>query len=65
VGHDILQMLLVMAAEVGKGVVLGLSALGPLQQDLTVQGTTSNTEPKGYSKDDIAALMGLPEINEE
>jgi hypothetical protein len=53
-----------MAAEVGKGIALRLSALGPFQQDLTVQGTTSNTEPKGYSKDDVAALMDFLGIND-
>jgi hypothetical protein len=55
-GHDVSPVSSVMAAEVGKGVVLGLrlSALRPLRQDLAAhQGMTSKMEPKGYTKDDI------------
>jgi hypothetical protein len=55
---------LVMAAEVGKGIALELGALGPLQQDLTAHGTTSETELKGYSKDDVPTLMGFSGIND-
>ncbi len=47
-----------------KGVALGLSTLRLLRQDLAVQGTTSKTEPKGYTKDDVAALMGFLGIND-
>ncbi len=63
-GHNVSCVSSVMAAEVGKGVALGLSALGPLRQDLVMQGTTSKMEPKGYTKDDIAALLGFLGIND-
>ena len=46
-----------MATEVGKGVELGLRAMGHLQRETFQRGEGYDTETKGYTKDDIAALM--------
>ena len=48
-----------MAIEVGKGVALGLCATGHLQRDLSQSMGGHDFEAKGYSKDDIAALMAF------
>jgi len=53
------QMPALMATEVGKGVALGLRAMGHLQRDLSQSGGGHDSETKGYSKDDIAALMAF------
>ena len=53
------QVSSLMATEVGKGVALGLRAMGHLQQDLSQLRGGYDTEAKGYTKDDIAALMGF------
>jgi hypothetical protein len=63
-GPDVSLISSVMAAKVGKGVAPGLSTLRPLRQDLAAQGMTSKTEPKGYTKDDVVALMGFLGIND-
>jgi hypothetical protein len=57
--HDITQVSAMMAAEVGKGVGLGSCTLAPLQQDKSAQGWTSDSDDKGYTKDNIALLMGF------
>ncbi len=48
-----------MATEIGKGVVLGLWAISQLQRDPSRLGGGYNAETKGYTKDNIAALMGF------
>ncbi len=53
------QVSALMATEVGKSVALGLRAMGHLQQDPSQLGGGYDTETKGYTKDDIAALMGF------
>jgi hypothetical protein len=53
------QVSALMAAEVGKGVALGLRAMGHLQRDLSQPGGGYDSEAKGYTKDDIAAVMGF------
>jgi hypothetical protein len=53
------QVSALMATKVGKGVALGLRAMGHLRRDPSQLGGGYYTEPKGYTKDDIAALMGF------
>jgi len=53
------QVSALMTTEVGKGVALGLRAMGHLQRDLSQPGGGNVSEAKGYTKDDIAALMGF------
>ena len=53
------QVSALMATEVGKGVALGLRAVGHLQRDPSQLGGGYDTKPKGYTKDDIAAPMGF------
>ena len=53
------QVSALMATEVGKGVALGLRAVGHLQRDPSQLGGGYDTEPKGYTKYDIAAPMGF------
>jgi hypothetical protein len=49
------------AAELGKGVALGLKALGPMKTPLMTQGGTTDTKGKQlYGEEDIAALFGSP-----
>ena len=48
-----------MATKVGKGVALGLRAMGHLQRDLSQPGGGYDSETKGYTNDDIAAVMGF------
>ncbi len=48
-----------MANEVGKGVALGLQAIGHLQRDPIQAGGGYETKTKGYTKDNIAAIMGF------
>jgi len=50
------QVSALMATEVGKGVALGLRAMGHLQRDLSQPGGDNDSEAKGYTKDDIAAV---------
>ncbi len=58
--HDQAQVSAIMASEVGKGVALGLRAAGHLHRDATNIGGGYDSEGgKGYTKDDIAALMGF------
>ena len=58
--HDQAQVSAIMASEVGKGVALGLRAAGHLHRDATNIGGGYNSEGgKGYTKDDIATLMGF------
>ena len=53
------QVSALVATKVGKGVALGLRAMGHLQRDPSQLGGGYDTETKGYTKDDIAALMGF------
>ncbi len=53
------QVSALMATKLGKGVALGLRAMGHLQRDLSQLGGGYDTETKGYTKDNIAALMGF------
>ncbi len=53
------QVSAIMANEVGKGVALGLWAIGHLQRDPTQAGGGYETKTKGYTKNDIAAIMGF------
>jgi hypothetical protein len=47
----------------GKGVALGLTALGPLKMPLVTQGGTTDTKDKTlYGEEDIAALMGFSNV---
>jgi len=58
--HDQAKFLALMASEVGKGVALGLRAVGHGNRDPTHMGGGYDTDTgKGYTKDDIAALMGF------
>jgi hypothetical protein len=58
--HDHAQVSAIMASEVGKGVALGLRAAGHLHRDATNIGGGYDSEGgKGYTKDDIAMLMGF------
>ncbi len=57
--QDVMQVTALMATEVGKGMALGLQSLAPLHQDTTSQKGRSDNEGKGYTSDDIAALMGF------
>ncbi len=58
--HDPMQVSAMMATEVGKGVVLGLRAVGHLQRDTSQLGGGYEAETnKRYTKDDIAAIMGF------
>ena len=52
------QMSAIMATEVGKGVALGLRAMGHLQRDPSQLGGGIDSETKGYTKDDIWAVLG-------
>jgi hypothetical protein len=57
--HDAMQVSAMMATKVGKGVALGLQAMGQLQRDPSqLGGGGYKGDTKGYTKDDIAALMG-------
>jgi hypothetical protein len=53
------QVSALMATEVGKGVALGLRAMGHLQRDSSQPGGGYDSEAKGYTKVDIAAVMGF------
>ncbi len=55
--NDPTQVSAIMANKVGKGVALGLRAIGHLQRDPTQEGGGYDTKTKGYTKDDIAAIM--------
>jgi hypothetical protein len=58
--HDQAQVLAIMASEVGKGVAMGLQAAGHLHRDATNIGGGYDSEGgKGYTKDNITALMGF------
>jgi hypothetical protein len=58
--HDHAQLSALMASEVGKGVALGLRAVGHGNREPTHMGGGYDTDVgKGYTKDDIAALMGF------
>ncbi len=48
-----------MATEVGKGVALGLRAMDQLQRDPSQLGGRNDADTKGYTNDDIMALMGF------
>ncbi len=51
------------AAELGKGVALGLHALSPFKTPAVAQGGLGDTETKkGYGEEDIAALMGFSHV---
>jgi hypothetical protein len=50
-------------AELGKGVVLGLKALGPMKTPLvTLGGTTYTNNKQLYGEEDIAALMAFSNV---
>jgi len=52
------------AADIGKGVALGLKALGGPMAATQAQGTTKEGEEKmRYSDDDIAAIMGFSHVH--
>jgi hypothetical protein len=53
------QVSALMATKVGKGVALGLRAMCHLQRDLSQPGGGYDSETKGYTNDDIAAVMGF------
>ncbi len=53
------QVSAIMVNKVGKGVALGLRAIGHLQRDQTQAGGGYKTKTKGYTKDDIVAIMGF------
>ncbi len=55
--NDPTQVSAIMANEVGKGVALGLWAIGHLQRDPTQVGGGYETKTKGYTKDDIMVIM--------
>jgi hypothetical protein len=58
--HDQAQVSAIMASEVGKGVALGLRVAGHLHRDATNIGGGYNSKGgKGYTKDNIATLMGF------
>jgi hypothetical protein len=57
--HGATQVSAMMATEVKKGVALGLRAMGQLQRDPSQLGGGYKGDTKGYTKDDIAALMGF------
>jgi hypothetical protein len=58
--HDQAKLSALMASEVGKGVALGLRAVGHGNRNPTHMGGGYDTDiGKGYTKDDIAALMGF------
>ena len=51
------------AADIGKGVALGLKALGGTMAATQAQGSTKESEEKTrYSDDDIAAIMGFSHV---
>ena len=58
--QDHAQLSALMASEVGKGVALGLRAVGQCSRDpMHIGGGYDTDIGKGYTKDDIAALMGF------
>jgi hypothetical protein len=58
--HEAMQVSAMMATEVRKGVALGLQAMGQLQRDPSqLGGGGYKADTKGYTKDDIVALMGF------
>jgi hypothetical protein len=58
--HDPTQVSAMMATEVGKGVALGLWAVRHLQRDTPQLGGGYKAKSiKGYTKDNIAAIMGF------
>jgi hypothetical protein len=51
------------AAELSKGLAMGLKSLGPLKSPTTVQGGHTDTDTKqDYSNEDISALMGFAHV---
>jgi hypothetical protein len=60
--HDATQVSAMMATEVGKGMALGLWDMGQLQRDPSQLGGGYNAKTKGYTKDDIVALMGFARV---
>jgi hypothetical protein len=60
------EVLAHFAAELGKGVALGLHALGgPFKTPAMAQGGTGDANSKkGYGEEDITALMGLLHIKQ-
>ncbi len=51
------------AAELSKGLAMGLKSLGPLKLPTTAQGGHTNMDTKqGYSNEDIAVLMGFAHV---
>ena len=51
------------AAELGKGVAMGLHALGPFKSPSMAQGGGFESDSKqGYGEEDIAALMGFSHV---
>jgi hypothetical protein len=50
-------------ADIGKGVALGLKALGPLKSNQITQGNSQKGDDKArYTDDNIAALMGFSHV---
>ncbi len=51
------------AAELNKGLEMGLKLLGPLKSPTTVQGGHTDMDTKqGYGDEDIAALTGFAHV---
>ena len=51
------------AAELGKGVPMGLHTLGPFKTPSMMQGGVLESKSKqGYGEEDIAALMGFSHV---
>ncbi len=57
--QDQAQLSALMASEVGRGVALGLRAANMHREPATMGGGYESKSTKGYTKDDIAALMGF------
>ncbi len=52
-----------IAAELSKGLAMGLKSLGPFKSPTTAQGGHTNMDTKqGYSNEDISALMGFAHV---
>jgi hypothetical protein len=60
--QDVSQVSALMATEVGKDVALSLQSLAPLRQESITQKGGSESYGKGYTSNDIAALMGFAVI---
>jgi hypothetical protein len=63
--QDMHCVLAFMATEVDKGDAIGHRSLGSLSMDQTVPGLSTDPDgTKGYTKDDIASLMGFAGVSQ-